>query len=214
MGFIFHGRRSIWWGWRMLPVVPRIVTSVSCVKRIQHGIHFFMAMRTLALPCCIRLPITIAALQCMIFFSIGLLVLIGLCFFYRLETSAPGLSGYYWYLYLFVLVSVCRNTCFALGICKLHRCHRKWCQTFGRVGLHSPRVFSFPSVKVLIYCRACEIPRYYVMVCYCLLRMNESINYCSVFVFVWFAAVFPCFMFSDFPPAHFCSKASLHTRQS
>ena len=31
------------------------------------------------------------------FFSIGLLVLIGLCFFYRLETSAPGLSGYYWY---------------------------------------------------------------------------------------------------------------------
>ena len=52
-----------------------------------------------ALPCCIRLPITIAALQCMIFFSIGLLVLIGLCFFYRLETSAPGLSGYYWYLY-------------------------------------------------------------------------------------------------------------------
>ena len=24
----------------MLPVVPRIVTSVSCVKRIQHGIHF------------------------------------------------------------------------------------------------------------------------------------------------------------------------------
>ena len=53
-----------------------------------------------ALPCCIRLPITIAALQCMIFFSIGLLVLIGLCFFYRLETSAPGLSGYYWYLLL------------------------------------------------------------------------------------------------------------------
>ena len=34
-----------------------------------------------------------------VFFSIGLLVLIGLCFFYRLETSAPGLSGYYWYIY-------------------------------------------------------------------------------------------------------------------
>ena len=49
-----------------------------------------------ALPCCIRLPKTFVALQCMIFFSIGLLVLIGLCFFYRLETSAPGLSGYYW----------------------------------------------------------------------------------------------------------------------
>ena len=56
-----------------------------------------------ALPCCIRLPITIAALQCMIFFSIGLLVLIGLCFFYRLETSAPGLSGYYWYIYIYIL---------------------------------------------------------------------------------------------------------------
>ena len=24
----------------MLPVAPRIVNSVSCVKRIQHGIHF------------------------------------------------------------------------------------------------------------------------------------------------------------------------------
>ena len=28
--------------------------------------------------------------------------LIGLCFFYRLETSAPGLSGYYWYTYIFI----------------------------------------------------------------------------------------------------------------
>ena len=35
------------------------------------------------------------------FFSIGLLVLIGLCFFYRLETSAPGLSGYYWYCMMY-----------------------------------------------------------------------------------------------------------------
>ena len=32
------------------------------------------------------------------FFSIGPSVLIGLCFFYRVETSAPGLSGYYWYI--------------------------------------------------------------------------------------------------------------------
>ena len=54
-----------------------------------------------ALPCCIRLPKTFVALQCMIFFSIGLLVLIGLCFFNRLETSAPGLSGYYWYDFVF-----------------------------------------------------------------------------------------------------------------
>ena len=31
------------------------------------------------------------------FFSIGQRVLIGLGFFHRVETSAPGLSGYYWY---------------------------------------------------------------------------------------------------------------------
>ena len=31
------------------------------------------------------------------FFSIGPSVLIGLCSLYRVETSAPGLSGYYWY---------------------------------------------------------------------------------------------------------------------
>ena len=40
MKFIFRGRRSIWFGWRTLPVAPRIVNSVSCVKRIQHEIHF------------------------------------------------------------------------------------------------------------------------------------------------------------------------------
>ena len=33
------------------------------------------------------------------FFSIGLLVSYRfMFFFYRLETSAPGLSGYYWYI--------------------------------------------------------------------------------------------------------------------
>ena len=32
------------------------------------------------------------------FFSIGPSVLIGLCSLYRMETSAPGLSGYYWYI--------------------------------------------------------------------------------------------------------------------
>ena len=40
MKFFFRGRRSIWQGWRKLPVAPRIVNSVSCVKRIQHEIHF------------------------------------------------------------------------------------------------------------------------------------------------------------------------------
>ena len=37
------------------------------------------------------------------FCSIGRRALIGLCFFYRMETSAPGLSGHYWYLDLFGL---------------------------------------------------------------------------------------------------------------
>ena len=39
MRFIFRGRRSIWSGWRALPVAPRSVNSVACVKRIQHEIH-------------------------------------------------------------------------------------------------------------------------------------------------------------------------------
>ena len=108
----------------MTLVASRIVNDFSYVMRINHEISFSSSSYAAAgcalssshpttrafrfpcsacaavgcaLPCCIRLPITIAALQCMIFFSIGLLVLIGLCFFYRLETSAPGLSGYYWY---------------------------------------------------------------------------------------------------------------------
>ena len=33
-----------------------------------------------------------------VFFSIGRRVLIGLCSFNRVETSAPGLSGHYWYI--------------------------------------------------------------------------------------------------------------------
>ena len=39
MRFIFSGRHSIWSGWRVLPVAPRNVNSVVCVKRIQHEIH-------------------------------------------------------------------------------------------------------------------------------------------------------------------------------
>ena len=40
MRFIFRGRRSIWWVWTMTLVTPRIVNSVSCVKRIDHKRHF------------------------------------------------------------------------------------------------------------------------------------------------------------------------------
>ena len=37
---IFRGKRSIWWGWRVLTVAPRIVNDVSYVMRINHEIHF------------------------------------------------------------------------------------------------------------------------------------------------------------------------------
>ena len=40
MTFTFRGRRSIWCGWSMTAVAPRIVNSVSCVKRIDQESHF------------------------------------------------------------------------------------------------------------------------------------------------------------------------------
>ena len=40
MRFILRGRRSIWWVWTMTLVTPRIVNSISCVKRIDHESHF------------------------------------------------------------------------------------------------------------------------------------------------------------------------------
>ena len=40
MRFILRGRPSIWWGWRVLTVAPRIVNDVSYVMRINHEIHF------------------------------------------------------------------------------------------------------------------------------------------------------------------------------
>ena len=40
MRFIFRGRRSIWWGWRLMPVAPRIVNDVSYVMRINHDSPF------------------------------------------------------------------------------------------------------------------------------------------------------------------------------
>ena len=36
----FRGRRSIWWGWRLTVLAPRIVNDVSYVTRINHEIHF------------------------------------------------------------------------------------------------------------------------------------------------------------------------------
>ena len=35
---ILRGRRSIWWGWRVLPVAPRIVNDVSSVMWLNHDI--------------------------------------------------------------------------------------------------------------------------------------------------------------------------------
>ena len=40
MRFISRGRRSIWCGWRVLTVAPRIVNDVSYVMWINHEIHF------------------------------------------------------------------------------------------------------------------------------------------------------------------------------
>ena len=38
MRFILRGRRSIWSGWRVMLVAPRIVSDVSYVMRINHEI--------------------------------------------------------------------------------------------------------------------------------------------------------------------------------
>ena len=40
MRFSLRGRRSIWWGWKLMPVAPRIVNDVSYVLCINHEIHF------------------------------------------------------------------------------------------------------------------------------------------------------------------------------
>ena len=36
MRVTFRGRRSIWSGWRVTPVAPRIVNEVRYVMRIKH----------------------------------------------------------------------------------------------------------------------------------------------------------------------------------
>ena len=40
MTFLLRGRRSIWWGCKVMPVAPRIVDDVSYVMRINHDIPF------------------------------------------------------------------------------------------------------------------------------------------------------------------------------
>ena len=47
MRCILRGRRTIWWGWRVMPVAPRIVSDVSYVMRIHHEIHFAWQARYL-----------------------------------------------------------------------------------------------------------------------------------------------------------------------
>ena len=37
---LLRGRRSIWWGWRVMPVAPRIVNDVPYVTKINHESHF------------------------------------------------------------------------------------------------------------------------------------------------------------------------------
>ena len=40
MTFILRGRRSIWWGWRVALLAPRIGNDVSYVTQIIDDIHF------------------------------------------------------------------------------------------------------------------------------------------------------------------------------
>ena len=40
MRVILRGRRSIWLGWRVMLVVPRIGNDVSYVAQINHESHF------------------------------------------------------------------------------------------------------------------------------------------------------------------------------
>ena len=40
MTFLLRGRRSIWWGWREIPVAPRIVNDVSYVSSTNTVIPF------------------------------------------------------------------------------------------------------------------------------------------------------------------------------
>ena len=40
MTFLLRGRRSIWGGWKVMPVALRIVNDVSYERRINHDIPF------------------------------------------------------------------------------------------------------------------------------------------------------------------------------
>ena len=40
MTFLLRGRRSIWGGWKVMPVAPRIVNDVSYERRINHDTPF------------------------------------------------------------------------------------------------------------------------------------------------------------------------------
>ena len=59
MRFILRGRCSIWWGWRVLTVAPRIVNDVSYVMWINHEIHFAWQAQYLVrlegVDCCSRI---------------------------------------------------------------------------------------------------------------------------------------------------------------
>ena len=55
----FRGRRSIWWGWRLTVLAPRIVNDVSYATRINHEIHFaWQAQYLVKLECHLNLQIS------------------------------------------------------------------------------------------------------------------------------------------------------------
>ena len=115
---LLRGRRSIWWGWReilmhfwMCSITLPSSTDVNSFRkrlwRSNESTHFTEYLEGVS-------GIAIQHIRWRLqsskhvseraggwFFSIGPSVLIGLCFFYRVETSAPGLSGYYWYIYIY-----------------------------------------------------------------------------------------------------------------
>ena len=85
------------------------------------------------------------------FFSIGPSVLIGLCSLYRVETSAPGLSGHYWYIYCTILSSIfLANMTYSrsiLGDFDASGWWRSSCDQVMDVSL-KPSTWPFPETKI------------------------------------------------------------------
>ena len=49
-----RGRRSVWWGWRLTVLAPRILNDVSYVTRINHEIHVLRGRRNIWWSCGVK----------------------------------------------------------------------------------------------------------------------------------------------------------------